>query len=272
MPKNNNMKKTIYFSLIRPGGNDTALVDGLFVQSEKKKINDLIMQKFPKVEQVGFYSTYKQTNAVNLEMAGGEFCGNALRSLAFILLDKKPGKICVNFSGISQKLNAGVRRKNYAFAQMPILNSPNSIQVLAKNTIKVELDGITHLLVDKRDFKNEKDLKITGERLLEKFKLKKKYKASGVIFYSKEKYVWKIEPIVWVRKIQTLFYETSCASGSTALGLWQAKKSDKNAVKLRVKQPSGKSLSVVITKKKNKSYNACIEGPIELIGKEKIQI
>lgn len=266
------MKKTIYFSLVRPGGNDTALVDGLFAQVEKKKINDLIMKKFPKVEQVGFYSTSKQTGVINLEMAGGEFCGNALRSLAFILLDKKPGKISVNFFGISQKLNAGVRRNNNAFAQMPILNTPTSRQMLTINIIKVELDGITHLLANLKDFEKQKNLKITGEKLLEKFNLKKTCKASGVIFFSKEENVWKIEPIVWVRKIKTLFYETSCASGSTALALWQAEKSKNNVVKFLVKQPSGKSLLVVITKEKNMSVTATIEGSIELIGKEKIQI
>lgn len=74
------MKKTqLTVTILYPGGNTTAIVEGIpSSQLERKRINDAIMKQFPKVEQVGFLDRSKPL----LQMAGGEFCGNATRSAA----------------------------------------------------------------------------------------------------------------------------------------------------------------------------------------------
>ncbi|MBI3887898.1 hypothetical protein HY310_02415, partial [Candidatus Microgenomates bacterium] len=59
------------FSVIRPGGNDTALFRGVITDAGKrKKLNDSIMRVYPYVEQVGFVSL--DTKQPELMMAGGE--------------------------------------------------------------------------------------------------------------------------------------------------------------------------------------------------------
>ena len=60
----------ISYKIYNPAGNITALVLGdEYNLNQKKLINNMIMKKEPKVEQVGFVSKkYKR-----LTMAGGEF-------------------------------------------------------------------------------------------------------------------------------------------------------------------------------------------------------
>ena len=88
--------REISYSIYRPAGNDTALVSGTdFSKEEKKIINDAIMEKHANVEQVGFVNI---DGKEELQMAGGEFCGNATRSTAYHYLNGRPGRveICVN--------------------------------------------------------------------------------------------------------------------------------------------------------------------------------
>jgi hypothetical protein len=69
---NNNGFNNYQFNIIKPGGNDTCIITGVVNdQAERKKLNDLIMSNYSNVEQVGFLSDGQ------LNMAGGEFCGNA---------------------------------------------------------------------------------------------------------------------------------------------------------------------------------------------------
>ena len=101
----------IKYSIYRPAGNDTALVYGTnYTKKMKKKINDAIMKKHTNVEQVGFISN---NGKKELQMAGGEFCGNATRSAAYNYLDGMQGKIhiCVNSK---DKIIAGVDKNKKA--------------------------------------------------------------------------------------------------------------------------------------------------------------
>lgn len=74
------MKQTTQkVTILYPGGNTTAIVEGIpSSQLERRRINDVIMKQYPKVEQVGFLDR----SLPRLQMAGGEFCGNATRSAA----------------------------------------------------------------------------------------------------------------------------------------------------------------------------------------------
>ena len=109
----NNLNLTI----LNPGGNVTALIDGIPTsRSRRKQINDAVMKNFPNVEQVGFFDSA----APRLEMAGGEFCGNATRCTAYLLLEGKPGKIKIRVSGVNQPLAARIDRSGNTWAQMPL--------------------------------------------------------------------------------------------------------------------------------------------------------
>jgi histidine racemase len=75
----------------------------------------------------------------------------------------------------------------------------------------------------------------------------------------------KIEPIVYVRDINTLFYETACGSGSTAVALVESLKTKNNKTELDVLQPSGKLISVKVLINKGKFIYAEIDGEVEIV-------
>ena len=256
--------KTLQLSILRPGGNDTALIAGIPPKGLRKKINDGVMRQFPFVEQVGFYGIDPAKKQVLLEMAGGEFCGNATRSLAYLLLNGKKGKLQIKVSGTKQILSAGVNEPLSAYAQMPIKNSFSSVTELNKDLTKVEIEGITHLITNKPKNTPKKDLKTIGRNLLKQYSLLLSSPASGVMFVSTSRGL-AIDPIVWVRDIQTLFYETACASGTTAVGLWRSKCTDKKKLSLTVKQPSGMIITVTVQKTDNRFESSWISGPIEIV-------
>lgn len=261
------------FSILRPGGNDTVLIKGLVKNPAKKKlINDQMMSLYPNVEQVGFYEFNPKTNIATLEMAGGEFCGNALRSLAFLVLNGKKGTISAKVSGVKTRLKTGVIKTNEVYAQMPILNSLDSVQDLDANSSLVTLEGISHLITKRPKNLNKEELKDFGKKLLTKANLLTSVPASGVMFISQTNKTLTLDPIVWVRDIQTLFYETACASGTAAIGLWQSSKSKTDQTELRIKQPSGYYINVSVKRNKNSFIGAKIWGKVELINQQNIEL
>lgn len=254
------------FAILRPGGNDTLLIKGLVKNPVKKKlINDQMMSLYPSVEQVGFYRFNPKTNTATLDMAGGEFCGNALRSLAFLILDGKKGEISAKVSGVRSKLKAGVARTNEAYAQMPIYPNLNSVQKIDNNLFKVSLSGITHLITPQPKNKSINALKKIGFSLLKKANLIYSEPACGVMFWSKREKQYELDPVVWVRDIKTLFYETACASGTAALGMWIAQGNPTPKIQTSVIQPSKQLITVKVTKTSKVFKQVLIKGKIEIL-------
>lgn len=258
----------IKVTILKPAGNDTALVEEIPAKKDRKKINDKIMDFFPNVEQVGFYDL----KTLKLEMAGGEFCGNATRSFAYLALNGKKDQNNFLVSGVATKLKAGIKTPNTSFAQMPIYESFDKVEQIYKNIWKVEIKGISHLITPLSDY-DQDDLKSEGKKLLKKYDLLETSPAAGVMFYTElKKDSYKLDPIVWVRDIKTLFYETACASGTTAFGLMIAKQKNKSIKNLKILQPSDQFLSVSISIKDQKFEDAYIEGPIKILQESEVQI
>lgn len=250
-------------TILRPGGNNTALIEGIVPIELRKKINTIVMSKYPDVEQVGFYDCNKETSKIRLEMAGGEFCGNATRALAYLLLNGKPGEVAINVSGTDQLLQAGINSSNNTYSYIPIKKDFNSIIKLPLNKFKVDLDGITHIItfIDKEY--SPKALQKIAKNTLEETNLLTTSAAAGVMFVKKtSSYIYSLAPVVWVRDIKTLFYETACASGTTALALLLAKNKSISKTKITVLQPSKETLSVVIRKTNSFFISAYIEGKV----------
>ena len=78
-------------------------------------------------------------------MAGGEFCGNATRCVAYLSLNSQPGEIKIAVSGTNQILKAGINPDLTVWAQMPIIKSFSCIKQIDDLTI-VNLEGITHVI------------------------------------------------------------------------------------------------------------------------------
>ena len=137
--------KIYTYSLLSPGGNNTALVNCIVRNPIiRKSINDAILEAEPTAEQVGFINN-GENNKYQLLMAGGEFCGNSVRSAAFIFLKGKSGEIKIRASGAIEKLRAGIDNQMNAWAQIPI---PSKGTILEKKGFTIiEMEGITHVIV-----------------------------------------------------------------------------------------------------------------------------
>lgn len=265
------MAKIYELTITKPSGNDTGLIRGIVPVALKKRLNDAVEKKYANVEQVGFYEFDKKNNRGKLEMAGGEFCGNATRSTAYLLLKGKIGELSMQVTGVSRTLLAGVKKENTAFTEIPIYNDFSSVEKLSPRVVKVEIEGITHLIT-KRPSGTPEELKQKAKKLLEKFDLLTTRKCSGVMYLSESDDQVIMDPIVWIRDITTLYYETACASGATAVGVWKASQNSKRQTNLALQQPSGENLYVTVNKTKKQFESAFIEGSLTILKEERIML
>ncbi len=140
---------------------------------------------------------------------------------------------------------------------------------LANNLFRVDLEGIVHLIYDRstQGFTNDA-IKDYAKEILEKENLLLSTPAAGVMFIEQSNKELSIKPIVWVRDIQTLLYETSCASGTAAVGLWNYYLN--NISTMQVKQPSKKYIEVTINKRN--TCNIEVSGEVEIIKNTRITL
>jgi len=255
------------FINLKPGGNDTCLVQGIIDDVKTRKlINDKIMKTYPNIEQVGFVNL--DPESPELMMAGGEFCGNATRSTVYLALRGKPGEVMIKVSGVKDRLKAGVKPNGEAYAQMPIYREPGLIASnMSQDRYLIPLEGITQYVnfnIEEIKGLSEEKIKTKAMQTINKLGLNN-LPAAGVIYAEQDEKGWKIKPVVWVRDADTLFLETACASGTAALGQVIALKSGRSVLDLPVKQPSGMSMNVSVDYDNQRFGNAQISGPIEFL-------
>ncbi|MDD3067085.1 MAG: hypothetical protein PHO48_04630 [Candidatus Gracilibacteria bacterium] len=228
------------------------------------------MARHNNVEQVGFINT--NPGEAELIMAGGEFCGNAARSTAWRILNGNTGELKIKVSGVSRSLRAGVTPDGMAWAEMPIDTDPNMIQELEKGMHQVSMDGITHLVVFAAPPTQDSEaIKKIARSLLEEKGLTSET-AAGVMYveFDQEKEKYKLEPIVFVRDVNTLYYESACGSGTTALGLVLAKKQGTAINEVAILQPSGQDIFVSVEYDGKKFGFASIKGAVQELGRGEI--
>jgi len=169
------------------------------------------------VEQVGFLVP----SANYFTMAGGEFCGNAARSAAYLLARLK-GQNDVKFSMASfngeisaevETPEAPVSQVTCSFPNLPLEEETKKISTGETVTI-VDLKGIVHVLIEGKrpDEYQKRHVAITDELGL------RGEPAVGVVWYRLEGGKATIDPVVWVKEVNSFYYESSCGSGSIAAG------------------------------------------------------
>lgn len=251
------------YKIYIPSGNPTALVTKMIKDINiRKKINDEIMQKYDFVEQVGFISEKEP----ELLMAGGEFCGNATRSAINYYLKGKEGNIKIKVSGVRRQIIGGIDALGNTWVDMPIIKGDyqKSIQVINEEMMIIKMNGITHVVFETSDIDkyNNEELIEYAKSILKKENLLRR-KAAGVIFIKpiNEKNI-QIYPVVYVSKIKTLFYETACGSGSTAVGIYMCYKK-KKSIDINIIQPSGDIIKVKATGNEKNISSIIISGKVK---------
>lgn len=257
--------ENVNYKILNPGGNKTALVfeNESYNKEEKKYINDVILLKNKDVEQVVFLNKDSKT----LNMAGGEFCANATRCAIWKLLNGKIGQVELTVSGYNSIISGGIREDKCVYEKLDINKTLNElIEVKDKYTI-VKLDGIYHIVIDENLSKNyisrlnkdEEKAKIELKELMKNLDMD--IEAIGVMLLENKNNKLKINPIVWVKSIDTVYYETACGSGSLATAIYLNYKNDINSVDIL--QPSGYSIKINLNSENKKINYSIIEGIVE---------
>ena len=263
------------FVNIKPGGNDTALFIGIPDSTDQRKeLNSVIQHIYSNIEQVGFVNL--DPAHAELMMAGGEFCGNATRSTAWKVLDGQPGTIEIKVSSVANPLRAGVTAEGEAFAQMPIYSDPQNIteDPDKKGNYTVQMEGITHYLdfnIEQLDGLSPEDIKQKSFEALKTRGLTEG-PAAGIIYVKKTAEGYEITPVVYVRDIDTLFLETACGSGTTALGLALALQSGQSVSEAPVRQPSGLDIKISVDYDGEKFGYAQIQGPVTELNRGTLEV
>ncbi|MFW6238755.1 MAG: hypothetical protein ACOC5A_05935 [Halanaerobiales bacterium] len=198
-------------------------------------------------EQVGFFSRYSGENAdYKLEMAGGEFCGNAVLAAGALAGFKKikKNKIYFAVSGTEKVLEVNyVSRgsKNWRVrSTMPVENKVKKSTLGERNGYLVGLEGIVHFLYEDgslhKDSRNREEKR--QQKMLKELASREKRQAYGVIPYIKEGEEYFIRPCVYVPETGSIVFERGCGSGTVALGIILASVAG-SSVSCSVGQPGG---------------------------------
>ncbi len=253
----------INYRILNPGGNKTAIVIGNeYTSEEKKKINNKILKENRDVEQVGFINK----NEYKLEMAGGEFCVNATRCAVWEYLKGIPGKIKLQVSGYKNKIIGEIKEDKNVYVNMLIKNKITNIMEIKEKFNLIKLDGILIAVIDEENSKeyieklkmDEEKTKLELRKIMKKFNTQEN--AVGIILLEKQDEKIKINPIIWVKTIDTLYYETACGSGSLATAIY--KNYIDGTQELEIIQPSGYSIKIKINKNKEYIESAIVSGKV----------
>ena len=228
----------IDYSLFDPSGNVTALVQTDVDKKLYAEISKEILKIEPSAQQVGFVENG------NLYMSGGEFCGNASASLACLKL-KNSGEDPKNIkaysfevSGAGEAVKTAVKKISEneftASVDMPIFKDIDYIDFdIGSDKLNlpvVKIPGIYHIIISQN---LEKSL---AEALIKKWCNELNADALGLMFFDEQRAFLK--PLVYVKAVDTLYWESSCASGTAALGFYISKKYGKK-VSLNISEEGG---------------------------------
>jgi diaminopimelate epimerase len=238
-------------------------------------------------EQVGYVS-FLSDGTPRLDMMGGEFCGNATRSLLAYLVEvnhkslrkvettKDSWETTVSVSGVQHVLKAQVFKTGELIdttVEMPLGATITEASFEARPVRIVTMDGITHVLLNTSDFKfSENSYREFSKKIRTELQLTE-LDAVGVIWWTANtENNFEIKPVVWVKNTDSLYYETACGSGTAALAIAIAEQS-KKSISVLVQQPSGKTISAnVFCDSRGAITNVAIGGVVDIIAKGTLYI
>ena len=230
------MTGKLSYALLDPTGNMTLLAETPVPEADQPLTAKRLMEQEPATEQVGFVS--ETDDGIGLRMAGGEFCGNASMSAAVLYLLRKGrdgGEVTVHVSGTPEPVPVTAeRRPDGTWRGCVEMPRPLSVRKerFSDGTKRpvVRFPGITHVILETEMVQTE------AERLAPVWCRELESEALGLMFLDRERGILK--PLVYVPSADTLFWESSCASGTTAVGAYLAAESG-TAVRMPLKQPGG---------------------------------
>ena len=252
------------FQRLDPAGNITLLVMTPVPKEDYQTIAARLLA-IPELdaEQVGFLVPPRQDGVIRLEMMGGEFCGNALRCAGLYYAAsqgfRRSRTFPVEISGYDAPLPVQVNPlTGQVTAEMPLPKEILPCELFGQPAKAVRIPGILHTISQVETQPPEEEVRQALRKLTETYDVP----AAGIMFWQFRKRTMK--PAVYVRDTDSLYYERSCASGSTAVAAWSALNARKDGQhKLDIRQPGG-VISTTAAVQNGKLQRITIGGKIDL--------
>lgn len=277
------------FVKMNPAGNTTLLVTDAVPRAQHMELARLFMgPAFLAVEQVGYVERPRDSRAVaRLQMMGGEFCGNASRALAALLVDRgapgvsgrgrtsgQPGgggrlltgeewALKLEVSGSPELLDARVRSMGgprwWVEMGVPV---PLRVEVVDA-FVRVVMNGIEHIVVE--------DLEpslASYRRLVEMGAFSRDVAARGVMFWKPRE--GHLTPLVVVGDGEPI-WESSCGSGSVAVACRVALAAGSSIHDLSIRQPGGE-LVVDVESREGRTRSAVLKGAVEKVAEGTVEL
>jgi histidine racemase len=233
-------------------------------------------------EQVGFIEKPTMDGSHSrLHMMGGEFCGNASRAFAALLVHKDPGAfdrndgkytVPIEISGSDEVLNAVVKQvEDQVFEvniKLPLFKSAGPFSTHYKGAhyqgALVEFEGISHVILFSGD-------DVPDEGLLRHIVKDEEHSmvdAFGVMFYNEKNNF--MTPLVYVADTDSVVWERSCGTGTAALGV-ALSMSSQSSVDMHVNQPGGR-LEIITTMKKGVVVDIHLAGEVSIVAEGQVYV
>ena len=244
LPEAERMRTLKRVAVACPSGNTTAVVFDQLPDADRKALNSRIMRAWqdlepdkPEIEQCCFVTLPQDRRAIaRMEMFGGEFCGNATRSAIWLLTKGHDYTGMIEASGVDRPLRFSVEAGVVA-VEMPLPSNGELTREVAEGTL-VQLDGIAQLVVtEPRDGQSPREL--LTRMLAENAYDLRDQPAVGVSYYDPA--TGNARFCVWVKAVDTIFDETACGSGTSAIGVALATEQQRS-IDAQVVQPSGEAI------------------------------
>ena len=234
----------LQFCKLDPTGNTTILVSTPVPRADQPCIADRLMaHENLCAEQVGFIEKPTLPGArARLQMAGGEFCGNASMSMAALLAFRggiaigAEAEIPLEVSGAGGIVPCRVSRTGEAtFTGAVGVPLPEEItEATLPNGSRaplVRFRGIAHMLVAEDSL-----FPAEAEAVIPELCASLDADALGMLLLCPDPL--RMRPLVYVRATGSAIWESGCGSGSAALGAYAALHA-KRDISLKIAQPGG---------------------------------
>ncbi|MDO4815063.1 MAG: hypothetical protein Q4A83_00465 [Bacillota bacterium] len=236
---------------INPTGNITLIVETPVPRESQAAVSTTLMELDEAAEQVGFIEKADSSDAaLRLQMMGGEFCGNAtLSAAALAKMLELPGTegdaVTLEISGAEKPLTVLVKQNGErdfcGTVSMPLPESCFTAQLRFEDFIcdlpVVRFHGISHVIIDSESIRRYNFNVRRAEAVIEDWCRQLGSDALGLMFWDKADGL--LNPYVYVSTTGTAVWESSCASGSTAVAIYLAVTAGQNK-SVSLLQPGGR--------------------------------
>ncbi|WP_260288437.1 diaminopimelate epimerase [Peribacillus aracenensis] len=272
------MIQEIDFIKFNPTQNMTILVKTNYLVEEYKHIAEKIMSyDSVHAEQVGFIEKpINNKAAAKLQMAGGEFCGNACMALAAFIASEKGLKhndlaeIILEASGTDKLITCQMKRNLDEYLCLVTMPVPKKIEERTikydgndLNIIIVRYHEFIHIVIEVEEF--GKTVREKAQSLAKLLGITLAANLIGVLLYKSKSE--EMAPLIYVPHLDSMIWERGCGSGTASLGAYLAWKY-KGEIVTNIRQPGG-DIKVFATCHGEELTSLMIEGSVQIVAQGK---